>query len=93
MKSFEEHLRGAKAHNREDKIWLVTCFSGKMAKLCAKYGFPDDEDKECIAKMNGLHILFHYVEACQCKLRFHPKSIGLSHATQFSIIHENKNLL
>lgn len=43
--------------------------------------------------MNGLHILFHYVEACQCKLRFHPKSIGLSHATQFSIIHENKNLL
>ena len=44
MKSFEEHLRGAKAHNREDKIWLVTCFSGKMAKLCAKYGFPDDED-------------------------------------------------
>lgn len=45
MKSFEEHLRGAKAHNREDKIWLVTCFSGKMAKLCAKYGFPDDEDK------------------------------------------------
>lgn len=26
MKSFEEHLRGAKAHNREDKIWLVTCF-------------------------------------------------------------------
>lgn len=23
MKSFEEHLRGAKAHNREDKIWLV----------------------------------------------------------------------
>lgn len=49
--------------------------------------------KECIAKMNGLHILFHYVEACQCKLRFHPKSIGLSHATQFSIIHENKNLL
>lgn len=82
MKSFEEHLRGAKAHNREDKIWLVTCFSGKMAKLCAKYGFPDDED-----------ILFHYVEACQCKLRFHPKSIGLSHATQFSIIHENKNLL
>ena len=37
MKSFEEHLRGAKAHNREDKIWLVTCFSGKMAKLCAKY--------------------------------------------------------
>lgn len=31
MKSFEEHLRGAKAHNREDKIWLVTCFSGKMA--------------------------------------------------------------
>ena len=39
MKSFEEHLRGAKAHNREDKIWLVTCFSGKMAKLCAKYGF------------------------------------------------------
>ena len=45
MKSFEEHLRGAKAHNREDKIWLVTCFSGKMAKLCAKYGFPDDEDE------------------------------------------------
>lgn len=45
MKSFEEHLRGAKAHNREDKIWLVTCFSGKMAKLCAKYGFPDDEEK------------------------------------------------
>lgn len=44
MKSFEEHLRGAKAHNREDKIWLVTCFSGKMAKLCAKYGFPDDEE-------------------------------------------------
>lgn len=44
MKSFEEHLRGAKAHNREDKIWLVTCFSGKIAKLCAKYGFPDDED-------------------------------------------------
>ena len=44
MKSFEEHLRGAKAHNREDKIWLVTCFSVKMAKLCAKYGFPDDED-------------------------------------------------
>lgn len=44
MKSFEEHLRGAKAHNREDKIWLVTCFSGKMATLCAKYGFPDDED-------------------------------------------------
>ena len=44
MKSFEGHLRGAKAHNREDKIWLVTCFSGKMAKLCAKYGFPDDED-------------------------------------------------
>lgn len=44
MKNFEEHLRGAKAHNREDKIWLVTCFSGKMAKLCAKYGFPDDED-------------------------------------------------
>ncbi len=44
MKSFEEHLRGAKAHNGEDKIWLVTCFSGKMAKLCAKYGFPDDED-------------------------------------------------
>ena len=44
MKSFEEHLRGAKAHNREDKIWLVTCFSGKMAKLCAKYGFLDDED-------------------------------------------------
>lgn len=47
MKSFEEHLRGAKAHNREDKIWLVTCFSGKMAKLCAKYGFPDDEDIFC----------------------------------------------
>lgn len=46
MKSFEEHLRGAKAHNREDKIWLVTCFSGKMAKLCAKYGFPDDEDMQ-----------------------------------------------
>lgn len=40
IKSFEEHLRGAKAHNREDKIWLVTCFSGEMAKLCAKYGFP-----------------------------------------------------
>lgn len=47
MKSFEEHLRGAKAHNREDKIWLVTCFSGKMATLCAKYGFPDDEDIPC----------------------------------------------
>lgn len=54
MKSFEEHLRGAKAHNREDKIWLVTCFSGKMAKLCAKYGFPDDEDK-----------LEEWLESCQ----------------------------
>lgn len=53
MKSFEEHLRGAKAHNREDKIWLVTCFSGKMAKLCAKYGFPDDEDMS-IRKRVGL---------------------------------------
>ena len=50
MKSFEEHLRGAKAHNREDKIWLVTCFSGKMAKLCAKYGFPDDEDGRNITR-------------------------------------------
>ena len=49
MKSFEEHLRGAKAHNREDKIWLVTCFSGKMAKLCAKYGFLDDEDTRRIS--------------------------------------------
>lgn len=35
MKSFEEHLRGAKAHNREDKIWLVTCFSGKMSLFLA----------------------------------------------------------
>lgn len=59
MKSFEEHLRGAKAHNREDKIWLVTCFSGKMAKLCAKYGFPDDEDMQKagfhVAKFNHRH--------------------------------------
>lgn len=54
MKSFEEHLRGAKAHNREDKIWLVTCFSGKMAKLCAKYGFPDDEDMTSISSITVL---------------------------------------
>lgn len=53
MKSFEEHLRGAKAHNREDKIWLVTCFSGKMAKLCAKYGFPDDEER-CSTRSNSI---------------------------------------
>ena len=58
MKSFEEHLRGAKAHNREDKIWLVTCFSGKMAKLCAKYGFPDDEDMK---EIPAAALLYYYI--------------------------------
>lgn len=61
MKSFEEHLRGAKAHNREDKIWLVTCFSGKMAKLCAKYGFPDDEDSEHFSAECSC---LHYTDRC-----------------------------
>lgn len=63
MKSFEEHLRGAKAHNREDKIWLVTCFSGKMAKLCAKYGFPDDEDKLADRCQEGTR------GCCSCNVR------------------------
>lgn len=40
MKSFEEHLRGAKAHNREDKIWLVTCFLGKWLSCVLSTAFP-----------------------------------------------------
>ena len=44
MKTFEERLKGAKENDLDDKIWLIACFSGKMIKLCAKYGFPDDED-------------------------------------------------
>lgn len=40
MKSFEEHLRGAKAHNREDKIWLVTCFLGKWLSCVPSTAFP-----------------------------------------------------
>lgn len=67
MKSFEEHLRGAKAHNREDKIWLVTCFSGKMAKLCAKYGFPDDEDM-------FVYLIEHFLRDLWCLLKLYEST-------------------
>ena len=47
MKSFEEHLRGAKAHKpwRTKSGFVERVFLGKLdLTLCAKYGFPDDED-------------------------------------------------
>lgn len=46
MKIFDAHLKGAKAHNENDIVWLLACYAPKLTALCRDpdNGYKVDED-------------------------------------------------